>query len=132
MKLTAGLWCQTFWRQIFSKFASTSTSPTAPVCISSVAHRRADSWKVINISHGQVLADVSLIPASSVCTHAVFLLPLCLHPDGFDLGAATDADREQAERVPGEPGADRPAPPEKRGDLEVAESERSHTIPLAI
>lgn len=44
-------------------------------------------------------------------------LTLCLHPDGFDLGAAAHADGGQAQRVLGEPDGDRPTPPKTRGGL---------------
>lgn len=44
-------------------------------------------------------------------------LSLCLHPDGFDLGAAAHADGGQAQRVLGEPDGDRPTPPKTRGGL---------------
>lgn len=54
------------------------------------------------------------------------LLSLCLHPDGFDLGAAADADRGQAQRVFGEPDGDQSTSPEKRGGLKMAASEKGH------
>lgn len=54
------------------------------------------------------------------------LFSLLLLSDGFNFGAAADADGEQAERVCGQPEGDRPPAQDKRGDLNMAASGRSH------
>lgn len=60
-----------------------------------------------------------LVFLSSSCFTLLSVLSASIHPDGVDLGAATDADRGQAQRVFGESDGDRPTCPEKRGGLKM-------------
>lgn len=50
--------------------------------------------------------------------------PPAFNPDGFDLGAAADTHRGQAQRVFGEPDGDWSTSPETRGGLKMVASER--------
>lgn len=61
----------------------------------------------------------SLLSPSSPVVSPLFAFSapslFAFHPDGFDLGAAADAHRGQAQRVFGEPDGDQSTAPERRG-----------------
>lgn len=67
-------------------------------------------------------------PSFPLSFFVLLLSPLCLLPDGFDFGAAADADRGQAQRVFGEPDGDRSTSPETRGGLKMAALEGGRAV----